>query len=230
MDEAGHATALAADVGFYNIQVPGATCTQISECLVGGAPRLLVETGAPAGRAALGAVEPAILAVTATAVVSPTVADQPSPRPPATAWPSATVRPLPTPTPASTPTVTPMPTLSAKASLPTALSALSSFANFAGDFGSIHDHDFRDRHPNAGTLQRAGHRLAAPRPRRASRRAFAAGRSAALMATPHPTLPAATGARPVMLAERPTWAATGPIWAAMLVVLGLAAFVLRRRR
>ena len=51
VDEAGQARPLAAANGVYAIDLPGASCG--GQCMIGGAPRLLVEAGEAGGRAAL---------------------------------------------------------------------------------------------------------------------------------------------------------------------------------
>lgn len=78
VDEAGVEKTITAEEGVYTIPLPGATCTA-GFCLMGGAPRVIVETGA--------------------------AAERPSSIPLATATPTPT--PLPSPTPTSSPTVTP---------------------------------------------------------------------------------------------------------------------------
>ena len=57
--------------GVYTIDLPGAACTNGAPCMIGGAPRLLVEAGASAGRRAL------------AAPVRPAAAAKPAPTPPA---------------------------------------------------------------------------------------------------------------------------------------------------
>ncbi len=53
VDERGQARAASPSKGIYTIEIPGATCSNGAPCIIGGAPRLLVETGGPAGRRAL---------------------------------------------------------------------------------------------------------------------------------------------------------------------------------
>lgn len=55
VDEQGRIKPLNAVGGFYTVDLPSATCSNVSPCLIGGAPRLLVEAGPANGRAALGA-------------------------------------------------------------------------------------------------------------------------------------------------------------------------------
>jgi hypothetical protein len=77
VDETGQTQTLAAQNGVYTLTLPGATCSSGLPCRIGGAPRLLVEEGAAAGRAAFAAgaaPSPALPAQTA-----PTV--QPAPQP-----------------------------------------------------------------------------------------------------------------------------------------------------
>jgi hypothetical protein len=53
VDERGQARPVSASRGVYTIDLPAAACTNGAPCIIGGAPRLLVEAGAPAGRRAL---------------------------------------------------------------------------------------------------------------------------------------------------------------------------------
>lgn len=53
VDERGQAQTVSAAGGVYRLSLPGATCRDAVPCRIGGAPRLLVEQGAAAGRAAL---------------------------------------------------------------------------------------------------------------------------------------------------------------------------------
>ena len=55
VDERGQAQTVTAAGGVYRLSLPGATCRDAVPCRIGGAPRLLVERGAAAGRAALAA-------------------------------------------------------------------------------------------------------------------------------------------------------------------------------
>jgi hypothetical protein len=54
VDEQGRVRRVKAANGMYVLDLPGATCTQ-QPCMIGGAPRLLVEAGAAKGRQAFGA-------------------------------------------------------------------------------------------------------------------------------------------------------------------------------
>lgn len=53
VDAQGITQRIAASEGYYTIDLPGATCAGADACFIGGAPRLLVEAGSPAGRAPL---------------------------------------------------------------------------------------------------------------------------------------------------------------------------------
>ncbi len=57
-DERGNVRPIAAVGGVYIVDLPAATCSNRSPCTIGGAPRLLVERGAAAGRAAFVAPAP----------------------------------------------------------------------------------------------------------------------------------------------------------------------------
>jgi hypothetical protein len=90
VDETGDVSTLTADQGLYTIELPGARCTDPTECFIGGEVQLLVEEGAPGDRSGL----------MPTALPTPTLA--PTPPPP----PSAPAEPAPQPTdgpPQSTP-------------------------------------------------------------------------------------------------------------------------------
>jgi hypothetical protein len=52
VDERGQVRPVSASKGVYTIDLPGAACTN-GPCIIGGAPRLLGEAGAPAGRRVL---------------------------------------------------------------------------------------------------------------------------------------------------------------------------------
>ena len=71
VDERGQVRSVSASRGVYTIDLPGAACTNGAPCMIGGAPRLLVEAGAPAGRRAL------------AAPVRPASVTKPAPTPPA---------------------------------------------------------------------------------------------------------------------------------------------------
>ncbi|MBN1992534.1 MAG: hypothetical protein JW953_07490 [Anaerolineae bacterium] len=85
VDERGNQQPLAANGNAYTIPLPGALCSNKPDCFIGGAPRLLVETGSPDQRAPL----------------LPVLTSTPTPTPPA-----PTDTPVPTPTPLPPPTLT----------------------------------------------------------------------------------------------------------------------------
>ncbi|MBN1220278.1 MAG: hypothetical protein JXM69_15220 [Anaerolineae bacterium] len=86
IDERGNEQLITASGSVYTIALPGAFCSNKSNCFIGGAPRVLVETGSPNQRA------PQLPALTLTATPTP------SPLPPTD---------TPTPTPPLPPTLTP---------------------------------------------------------------------------------------------------------------------------
>ena len=53
VDERGNTSTLNASDGTYTVELPGAICTEETDCFLGGAPRLLVEVGSPADRPGL---------------------------------------------------------------------------------------------------------------------------------------------------------------------------------
>ena len=81
VDERGNLQTILASNGVYNVQLPGAVCSNGAYCFIGGAPRLIVEAGP---------------------------AEQRAPLLPLTA-PTPTLTPLPVPTNAPLPTDTPLP-------------------------------------------------------------------------------------------------------------------------
>ena len=89
VDESGNEQTIAANNGIYSIELPGAICSNGADCFIGGAPRLIVESGSPDQRAPLAAV--------------PASAAPPTPTPP----------PPPTDTPGPAITLSPPPTLTA---------------------------------------------------------------------------------------------------------------------
>jgi hypothetical protein len=94
VDERGNTRPLAAENGTYTLELPGAVCTEQTSCFIGGAPRLLVETGSPAGRPGL------VPAPTPTPVATAEASPQPSPA--ATLTPTVTsAPPVLTPAPAA---------------------------------------------------------------------------------------------------------------------------------
>ena len=80
VDERGSVQPISAVGGAYTITLPGATCSNTSNCFIGGAPRLLVEQGAANGRAALAG-------VTAGNVAESTAPAQLDVKPIAASWP-----------------------------------------------------------------------------------------------------------------------------------------------
>ncbi len=80
VDERGQAQTVSAAGGVYRLSLPGATCRDAVPCRIGGAPRLLVEQGAAAGRAALtvaSAPLPALPVPTASPPASQLTQDRP---------------------------------------------------------------------------------------------------------------------------------------------------------
>ncbi len=107
VDERGNTSTLNASGGTYTVELPGAICTEETNCFIGGAPRLLVEAGSPADRPGLVPVatpapESTQGADEAQATSTPTIVSSPAT---STAQPSLTVvQPTPQPIPTSTPT------------------------------------------------------------------------------------------------------------------------------
>jgi hypothetical protein len=90
VDERGNTQPISAENGVYPIQLPGAVCSNGTYCFIGGAPRLIVESGSPDQRASL------------LPLAEPTPSPPPAPPPAET--------PLPTETPLLLPpTLTPTP-------------------------------------------------------------------------------------------------------------------------
>lgn len=81
VDARGQAQTVAATNGVYRLSLPGALCSGGPPCRIGGAPRLLVEQGAAAGRAAL-AVPPAQPVAQPTAAAPTAPAARPAVDPP----------------------------------------------------------------------------------------------------------------------------------------------------
>ena len=84
VDEQGNTSSLTAEEGTYTLELPGAICTETVNCFIGGAPRLLVEAGSPAGRPSLMPVARPTPAPTKKAPVTPTPTLTPPPPPSAT--------------------------------------------------------------------------------------------------------------------------------------------------
>ena len=97
VDERGNEQTILANNGGYTIELPGAICSNGDNCFIGGAPRLVIETGSPAQRAPL---EIAAAAPTATPLPAPTAAPAPV-NPPAE--PPPTLTPIPSPIDPPTP-------------------------------------------------------------------------------------------------------------------------------
>ncbi len=99
VDESGNEQTIAANNGIYSIELPGAICSNGADCFIGGAPRLIVESGSPDQRAPLAAVPASAAPPTTT------------PPPPPTDTPGQAITPSPPPTltPTSTPIAPPTP-------------------------------------------------------------------------------------------------------------------------
>jgi len=93
VDEEGNTVPLTANEGLYHIDLPGAPCTDPTECFIGGPVRLLVEAGSPGARSGL----------MPTALPTPTLA----PSPPASVSPPAEIDQLPADDPAAASPVPP---------------------------------------------------------------------------------------------------------------------------
>jgi hypothetical protein len=98
VDESGNTETLTATEGKYDIDLPGALCTQAADCFVGGAPRLLVEAGSPGARSGL------------MPVVAPTATPPSEETPETVITPTQTVAPASTPVPVPTQPAVPTPT------------------------------------------------------------------------------------------------------------------------
>jgi hypothetical protein len=92
VDESGNEQTIAANNGIYSVELPWAICSNGADCFIGGAPRLIVESGSPDQRAPLAAVP--------ASAAPPT----PTPPPPPTDTPGPAITP--SPPPALTPTST----------------------------------------------------------------------------------------------------------------------------
>jgi hypothetical protein len=112
VDERGRTSTIKPADGNYLIDLPGASCDSSEACApgIGGAPRLLVEAGAAAGRAAL--------------VLPPTPRPTPTNTPPSTVTGTAT----PSPTPTESPTLSPSPAATPRAATSTATATPSATA------------------------------------------------------------------------------------------------------
>jgi hypothetical protein len=100
VDARGQAAPITAVDGVYVVDLPGARCSAGPDCSIGGAPRLLIEAGAPAGRAALAP------APTLRPTASSTMTAAPSPSATATVTAAADAAAVSTPTSTASPTAT----------------------------------------------------------------------------------------------------------------------------
>lgn len=91
VDETGAEQVIQAANGVYSLVLPGASCGG-ENCIIGGAPRLLIETGSADERASL------IPLATATFTPTPLPTETPTPTGTPTATPSPTITPMPTAT------------------------------------------------------------------------------------------------------------------------------------
>ncbi len=86
VDERGDTQPIVAG-GVYSVQLPGATCSNGNYCFIGGAPRLIIETGSPDQRAPLLPLTPPTSTPTPTPPDTPTPTSTPPPPPTITATP-----------------------------------------------------------------------------------------------------------------------------------------------
>ena len=70
VNERGETKRINAKGGFYLLDLPGATCANRTECIIGGAPRLIVEAAPARGRAALAIVQKALIPPTSVPLVT----------------------------------------------------------------------------------------------------------------------------------------------------------------
>jgi hypothetical protein len=144
VDELGQPAPIAAVGGRYVIDLPGAQCNAGPDCSIGGAPRLLVETGAPVGAA--GGRVALIPAPSHTPTTTPPPAT-PAPTITATATPApttATATATPTAAPPATRTASPSPTLRpATAPPPTVLPPAASATPQVATETAVAAHDWR---------------------------------------------------------------------------------------
>lgn len=87
VDDQGNQQPITPTNGQYDLELPGALCSNGSNCFIGGAPRLIIEAGSPAQRTALAA---PIIQPATPSPVSPTATSSP---------PTPTIPPPPTLTP-----------------------------------------------------------------------------------------------------------------------------------
>ena len=107
VDQQGNTSPIVAEGGVYTLELPGAACTG-DPCLIGGAPRLVVEAAPAQGRVALVPSPTATPTPTSTATATfPTATPTPSPAmplPTMTSQPPTATAPAPSPTAVFTPT------------------------------------------------------------------------------------------------------------------------------
>ena len=108
VDEQGNEQIITTSNGVYSVPLPGALCSNKPNCFIGGAPRLIIETGSPDQRA------PLLPLLTPTPTLSP---------PPPTNTPTPTATPLPPPTLTPTPLPSGVEELPNTATPPTAVEA-----------------------------------------------------------------------------------------------------------
>ncbi len=97
VDERGNEQTILANNGGYTLELPGAICSNGDNCFIGGAPRLVIETGSPAQRAPL-----VVAAATPTPTPLPAPTATPAPANPP-AEPPPTLTPIPSPIDPPTP-------------------------------------------------------------------------------------------------------------------------------
>lgn len=122
VDDEGREQTITPAEGRYSLELPAALCSTPANCAIGGAPRLIVETGSPAARANPPLVLPAA-AATPAATNTPLPTATLPPEPPPTPLPTLTPTPAP---PAAEPAATllpPTPAPGSSSSLPAALPA-----------------------------------------------------------------------------------------------------------
>jgi hypothetical protein len=98
VDESGNEQTIAANNGVYSVELPGAICSNGANCFIGGAPRLIVESGSPDQRA------PLAPAPASAAPPTPTVPPPPTDTPSPAVTPSLLPTLIPTPTAIAPPT------------------------------------------------------------------------------------------------------------------------------
>ena len=126
VDDQGNQQQIFSANGVYTVSLPGALCSNSSNCFIGGSPRLLIETGDPSQRAAAAPLPEA--SPTATIVTLPTVT--PTHTPLLTVAPPPTITPTPdgnvvAPGVTVSPTAGPDPEISASAPSPAVAADIS---------------------------------------------------------------------------------------------------------